>query len=64
MFRCETDTASLIPSPTSQQVPGVIQEVAPVLQQGGAGHQQHVVQDGGDSEDEEHNGLPAFPVLR
>ena len=25
--------------------------------------QQHVVQDGGDSEDEEHNGLPAFPVL-
>ena len=49
-------------SPTSQQVPGVIQEVAPVLQQGGAGHQQHVLQGGGDREDEEHNGLPAFPA--
>ena len=43
-------------SPTSHQVPGYIQEVAPVLLQGGAGQHQHVLQGGGEGED--HIGLP------
>ena len=37
------------------QVPGYIQEVAPVLLQDGAGQQQHVVQGGGE---DDHIGLP------
>ena len=40
-------------SPTSQQVPGDIQEVAPVLQQGGASHQHQVLQGGGVGDEEE-----------